>query len=786
MILGETVVLRPAFHDVAREALYFPSKPLFVATKSEAPLCVEVSPKREEHPLLEERQIKILDNAPVQGGIYSYSQPVSFIMSIVLAILALCHLLPVTHNLASRVTDRVRTHHEEILQAREALAKNRLEALRAVLPETISKDYRMLVEEVFGNADRTVLEVAGYSPDQVRTEMQRLAPLFEGDLWRAELRSESSEVQEALAQIVETEPHECLRKARKIPGLEVPVALLSLALTHYEGEQLAESYLAAKEQLSPQIQESLEQLAKEGLGKRQLESFLISKGVLGKDPQDPQFQAGLAYLSFHIDRLRDANFFIHYESVIGAIQNPDAEHLEDFLQKEVRERLDQMIRSDFYRDLVKRHGREHPIVALIQDLTVALRTEAKGMEELGKLGALYHSKVKKERGELPEEGQCTFLADALDDTISKHHWSYKIESFIEKLHVLVRYPEKTVAAYLSHDPRTALEYNSYKIGNHDMAYGDYVYGEARMRGYFGPTPTGDMTFVAHLDALKAKGGFHLQHNLEHPGFSRGDLARTQYLMELEKKYPHTLRLFSTPLDGKAWKLKGKEGKYFTDYQTVKEFFLKFGTFAFTNRMENPVSSFRALQGEAHRQMEGREDNGFYFGKEVISDRQLQLAFAYASEAFAGVDPQAEDKKRLTRALEVGVLGFMAVGAVVKTLEDLPREVAEERLMQATFGQACKLDIDRGIVMNVMTRVYFHLLSGENLTEQAINEIIGTVIGRAEMVSGRTIIADRYQPLSDALRLIGKNERSVKNALRNFLHTGFGVNLPASVRYQSSS
>ncbi len=98
---------------------------------------------------------------------------------------------------------------------------------------------------------------------------------------------------------------------------------------------------------------------------------------------------------------------------------------------------------------------------------------------------------------------------------------------------------------------------------------------------------------------------------------------------------------------------------------------------------------------------------------------------------------------------------------------------------------CKLDIDRGVVLNVITRVYFQMAAGQSLTENNSSEIIGTVIGRAELVSGRTIIADRYQPLSDALRLIGGNEKNVREALNRYLQEGFEIN-PENLAYQSSS
>lgn len=362
--------------------------------------------------------------------------------------------------------------------------------------------------------------------------------------------------------------------------------------------------------------------------------------------------------------------------------------------------------------------------------------------------------------------------------------------FFDKLLVWARYPDKTSMAKKSHSADMALDYNSYQVGNHDMAYGDYSLAGRQIRAIHGPTPTSDHLLQAQLDAERAIGGIHLQHNLEHPAFSKGDLVRTEYLMGIERDYPETFRLMSTPLDGPGWSLKGEAGEYFMEYDTVEGFFLKYGTYAFTNRKENPAMGFDALEGEAHRRMEGRGDNGFYIGPRVMRDEQFRLAFLYASRAFSHVKPdQEEHRKRLTKALQVGVQGFIAVGALIQTLKDaypgMEENQLQDRVFKASFGQACKLDIDRGVVLNVMTRVYFQMAAGKDLTEDDISEIIGTVVGRAELVSGRTIISDRYQPLSDALRLIGVNQENVQSALQEYIGKGFGVD-PKMLDYQSSS
>ncbi|MCP5506578.1 MAG: hypothetical protein H7A38_06825 [Chlamydiales bacterium] len=670
---------------------------------------------------------------PVQGGINSYGTVIGVIASI--AIVVLLIVIPLFYAFKA-VYSKIQTNQEMMGKVQMNLAENRFQALQKAAPGRLfqAEDLRI------GRVEYGALLAEGYSPERIESDIQAL---LEGQ--------ELEECPEPLRQIVEKER-------------------MLHAMTSGDQERylpnLKKSGLSESEVIA---------LAEEGKTTRHLEAFLLKKGSLGSDPTSERFKAGKELVQYGIAYLNFEKDAFEINEVIQAIQNAPKEGLEVYLQTNVRERLDRLQKSLAYQVLLKIEGRKHPFVRAVQDLSVALRLEAHGIEQLQDLGARYTRRVKEALGPVPKESAISYLAEALDETIGKYHWSYKIESLFDKLLVYRSYPDKTAMAVLSHQPDRALDYNSYQVGNFDMAVGDYELEGRKIRAIHGPTPTSDQLLIAQLEAQQQVGGIHLQHNLEHPAFSRGDRVRIEYLLGVEKDFPKTFRLMSTPLDGPAMRLQGESGDYFKSCQTVREFFLKYGTYAFTGRTDTPAEDFGQLEGEAHRRVDPKKDNGFYLGKEVMSDDQFRLAFECASSAFAGVD-LSHEKSRYLRALQVGLQGFLAVGAVVKTLQDAyhtPAE-AEEALLQATFGQACKLDIDRGVILNVMTRVYFQLAAGKPLTEEDISEIIGTVVGRAELVSGRTIIFDRYQPLSDALRLIGANEGAVTEALKRYLSEGFGV------------
>lgn len=298
--------------------------------------------------------------------------------------------------------------------------------------------------------------------------------------------------------------------------------------------------------------------------------------------------------------------------------------------------------------------------------------------------------------------------------------------------------------------------------NLHIATGDYCLGGKAIQSSFGPKMHYDAAFKAHLDKVQEEGGIHLQQSVD---------ASIDSLLDLEEKYPDHLRIFATPLRG----LEPED--YFLDYSSIDEFLFKYAKFAVQNQTkEDPTevaATIRGLSGSSFRRYEKEGDNGFYIGKNVMNVEAFKLAFEKMGVAFSHVNPTIEDKKRLASALQLGTQGFISVGALVKTLQDLP-ENGREKMMNATFKQSFERDLDRGIVMNVMTEVYFHLLSDQPLREETIQQLIGNVIARAELVLGHKVIMSDYQVLSDLLRLIGSNENQVRTGLKQYLEEGFGV------------
>ena len=72
-----------------------------------------------------------------------------------------------------------------------------------------------------------------------------------------------------------------------------------------------------------------------------------------------------------------------------------------------------------------------------------------------------------------------------------------------------------------------------------------------------------------------------------------------------------------------------------------------------------------------------------------------------------------------------------------------------------FGQACKQGIDRGVIINVLTRLYIDGMNGVTIDEEYIKQTVGMVLLRPGMVDDRSMFMDRFEALSDMLHIIAE-------------------------------
>ncbi|NGX45676.1 MAG: hypothetical protein K940chlam2_00833 [Chlamydiae bacterium] len=419
----------------------------------------------------------------------------------------------------------------------------------------------------------------------------------------------------------------------------------------------------------------------------------------------------------------------------------------------VRREIDKALALPVYQG--SKSDETQPAIAFLHRAAHALVAQSEGMAEMQAHGAALLKDTEGAALRKDTEGAAllkdterevglTGLVKALEYVVSEGS-VFNRDSKAALVFWALFHPQKTFAAFLGNDGDFGKGYNSYENGNANIYLGHYQVGETKMHFYQGPGPTGDRVFEAHLQYLENHGLKQLQHTLEQPG-QAGEAARRLMQLEMAKAHLITMTLIATPLDGPAWK----------------------GTGPFADEMES-IEYFDTLQefvmdGRAHREMPTNpaEDNGFYFPEEVISDSELETAFDFSKWRFTEFEMdslhyKAMDSRRQNKARLLAFDTLVSLVVMVNSAE------GEEMF----FGQACKQDIDRGVVINILSRVFIDGMNGVKIDKTYINQIAGMLHLRPEMVENRAIVMDRFEPLFDMLQILSESPNFFTELKRDF-------------------
>lgn len=691
-------------------------------------------------PLVHERQVKILTDTPLETSYFSYGKVLNALTYGFFNV-----LMPILYYIFSSF----RSHVVEMINLKGDLAQNKFDALQGVLENHRYDEIALYADhgDFPGFKAHIKQTIQSETPKEEVHELTRfLLPNTLPGCVKTKALEFAQEVEPSLYEEIKRldseDPFLFLRlavaKTEGYPDVQRKLQVLTQAAQSTMDGSKERTISRAKETLSKagfdekRLQETFDALANKGAEEKNVKSFLLQEKTFGTDPSSDLFQSGYLLLMNHLEPIRDRQFMTSFFDLVQNLRNSsDEDQFGYHVGHQIRDLACLASQSPLYQRMQNQSGRSNPYVALLQDLCSTLHMQIPGMRELRELGEMYLNQIKETHGELPVEGQrLTYLADAMDAAVKKHR-KFSFESFRDR----------------------ALTDN----GNFDLGVGQFQLGDRCLHAAFGPTLRDDKALEAHLNALKERGGVHL-----HQGLVRS----TSRLRQLESENPSVLRVFSMPLEGLP-----KEKEYFLKFDSAEEFLMKYGKYALRNQTTEDGSSIWEISSENHRKYTGNDDNGFYFSRDVMSTHQFKLAFEKSAQAFAHVNPKVEDCERLAQALQLGAQGFLTVGAIVKTLQDLPPD-QRDGFMKATYKQAFEQNVDRGIVMNVLTEVYFHLLSGEPLTEETVKEVIGAVIARAELIVGYQVTMSDYQMLSDLLRIIGSDENRVRVALQDYVREGF--------------
>lgn len=432
----------------------------------------------------------------------------------------------------------------------------------------------------------------------------------------------------------------------------------------------------------------------------------------------------------------------------------------------IKNALDEALENEVYK---KNKESKHPAINFLQELSFTIYTKSLGIEDIREYAKQFFKTSK-------EEYTFKDLGNLLDETVTKETGILHKNKVTGKILWAARYPIRLLNNVLS--ATNPLETKPYDANNNEIVVCDYSLDGKKARFYYGPNPAVGRIFQAYLDHLKKNGGIvHLHHNLQHLT-KMGEDFRIYKLLRIEDKYKKLFRMFSTPMDGKAWECKDKR---FVSFSNPKEFLLVYAKYAIANDLDQPAERIEEIEGNAFRyyEVDKKNDNGFYVGCDVMSDQQFKQAFIASQKAMQELYAEGNNdhwqklsdsmtgRKRLSRMMQVATQGFIATGAILKLLYDAKDNNKRDEIIDSVISQTCKQDIDRGVVLNIITRLFFHLLTHKKITKEDAQIIVGSVLSRAKIVENRIILFERFEPLSDLLHFIGENDQTIKKALMEY-------------------
>ncbi len=471
----------------------------------------------------------------------------------------------------------------------------------------------------------------------------------------------------------------------------------------------------------------------------------------------------------------------------------------------VRTQLSSLVSSNEFQELQKRDPKD-PFALHILTLCHLIRMGGTSKQPFSIFGHIFTEPVLQREG---KESQSTFSLAEVSDTLTEVIQSYQgqnHESIADSFAHWILSPTKTIASLISEtNPR---QYNSYLMGNMDNMGWTYEVSDPHSPDrkpisydfHYGPGPHDDPLMRADLslysaffkdDRLGYRGPVFIQHNLQKQLGADGVRSRMQY--EMATDHPGQIFFMTTPMDGDIWKLKGK---YFPlPFPSIGEFCTQYLNFA-----KGSKDSHRQFPSDRAPASERAEAGNGYFLPEVLTDSEIELAFKLVGEKVRTPLPEEIESKRMVlKGSQLLVQAALLLKTMVhatnssyERLSELDREVMlnsldhqlRQLLERSSLGQSCKQNIDRGMALNIVTRLLVMQMAGQSITRPLLDEIVGEVIGRAEIVDRRLIMLDRLNPALCALHLIHENPDFV-TGLKSYLGAEIKISDPENVTIDAS-
>ncbi|MBI5273949.1 MAG: hypothetical protein HY860_02710 [Chlamydiales bacterium] len=477
-----------------------------------------------------------------------------------------------------------------------------------------------------------------------------------------------------------------------------------------------------------------------------------------------------------------------YDELAHEITDKQGPFFDRFLL--IRSQLDQLIKNQEFLD-VKATNPLNPFIQHIEILAYTMRNRCLSATAFEHIGQLYTSYVENKDNYTLQEISNYFI-DAIET-----NGGFNYESPADMLACRILFPLRAFASL--HSELDGEHYNSYHYGNID-SYGYTLRFHQDNKTpfdihfHYGAYPLSDSLYESELDLYEShltvaatyKGPCNLQANLQKQKKAEG--VRSRKLVEIkDQKHPASYCI-TLPMDGLAWDLSGP----FQHISSVGNFCDAYKAFAIgMNHQDKDEKSYRISPSKLHEK-DPSIANGFYIPVELMSDEEIEQAFDIIKEIIGNDIPfpqDEEEKKLMARGLQLGVNTLLTLKALansanhsmamlqqneVQTILSSLAINLQEILTSSCFGQACKQDVDRGITANILTRIFAMKIAKQPITIDVLNEMIGTVIGRSDLVVNRAIMLQRFQPALYLLELISHHESAFMKSVEDYLGSSFTI------------
>jgi hypothetical protein len=290
----------------------------------------------------------------------------------------------------------------------------------------------------------------------------------------------------------------------------------------------------------------------------------------------------------------------------------------------------------------------------------------------------------------------------------------------------------------------AHENRAYKVCEYEIS----TKGNKQFKVTFNQAPSAAMDELsqAQRQHQKIKGESAVVHSVESNPDVRGEKERRTKNVRAAQDDKGTI-LQITPLNGDA--VVGEGAFSSKKARCVEGYHAKLKEFCLDSKV--------AVTGQSNPYND-TTFNGFVRVNSALTEVEIEGVIGHSKQicmALYGVDswgPKDHALRCKTMALSFQTL------LIIKELSKLR--------CNATMTQACKQDVDRGPIVNIMTQVYLKLMNGEGFTEADIQLWAGQAM-RAGIVDQRMMNKECQNPLLELLGQIGKNQARVTALLKGF-------------------